>query len=437
MNKNIKKVIKVENEFLIPNSLIENAKNNNLVFFIGAGFSRDFGFPDWNGLVKLMLEKIIEENSEYKPFIELLENKTMGVLDILEYIKSEKRIIRDTIYKRFKYDSRKEKLLEKHRKLFRISKKIITTNYDQLLEKAAKEQIEKIIYTNEHLMGQIHNLNEFILKIHGDHESAGDCVLLREDYEKLYDQDNATLAQMKNMIASKTILFIGFSLSDPYVSNVFEYINKLYSGYHERSFILSVNNEDFTKYNVKNIQLKDHDQIVPFLEQLSDMLERENTVVTKKEKGLDEDIDEDEFKSFLLEFNKSKKKAMEILDLNEEEIENKYEKMVCSESFRKEIETYSAYFPSIDEIMMTPSYIDFDKKTIITSTVRSSYNRVHNCFNTGESIFEATVDEIYKEYSSELSYNKSKLRFYIKILVSWAIIGCDIFNEDKRKKVSL
>ncbi|MGQ9335727.1 SIR2 family protein [Bacillus paralicheniformis] len=420
-------------ELFIPKSLIENAKNNNLVFFIGAGFSRDFGFPDWKGLVKLMLEKIIDENPKYKPFLDLLESGTMGVLDILEYIKSEKRIIRDTIYKEFKYDMSKEHLLEKHRKLFSISKKIITTNYDQLLEKAAKEQLDKVVYTNTHLIGQIHNLDEFILKIHGDHELANDCILLREDYEKLYDQDNAALTKMKSIIASKSILFIGFSLSDPYVSHVFEYVNNLYGGYHEKSFILSVNNDDFTKYNVTNIQLENHDQIVTFLEQLSERLEEEKPVI----KNEDEDLDEDEFKNFLLDFNKNKKKAPDVLDLNEGEIENKYEKMVCSESFRKEIEAYSSYFPSIDEIMMSPSYIDFDKKTIITSTVRSSYNKVHNSFGNGESIFEATVDEIYKEYSSELSYQKTKLRFYIKILVSWTIIGCDIFNEDKRKKVSL
>lgn len=111
--------------------------------------------------------------------------------------------------------------------------------------------------------------------------------------------------------------------------------------------------------------------------------------------------------------------------------------MVCSDSFRKEIEDYSAYFPSIDEIMMSPSYIDFDKKTIITSTIKSAYNKIHSNYDTGESIFEMTVDEIYKEYSNEIKYSKSKLKFYIKILVAWTIIGCDIFNEDKRKLVSL
>ncbi|MCS0791559.1 SIR2 family protein [Cytobacillus firmus] len=422
------------NDIFIPKSLIENAKKGNLVFFIGAGFSRDFGFPDWEGLVKIMLEKLIEENQKYKPFLDLLESKTMGILDVLEQIKNEKRIVRDTIYNEFKYDSSKSSFLEKHKKLFGISTKLITTNYDQLLEKAADGKIERVVYTNAHLMGQIHNLDSFILKIHGDHEEAGKCVLLKEDYEKLYNYDNPALAQFKSIIASKTVLFIGFSLADPYVRNLFEYMNDLYGGYHEKSFILTVNNDDFSKYNVTNINLNTHDEIVSFLDQLSERVNGgKHSVIVKGEM----DIDEDEFKSFLLDFNKNKKKAPDVLDLNEEEIDTKYENMVCSESFRKEIEGYSSYFPSIDEIMMSPSYIDFDKKTIITSIVMSSYNKVHNNFNNGESIFEATVDDIYKEYSNELSYGKAKLKFYLKILVSWTIIGCDIFNEDKRKKVSV
>lgn len=431
----VKKGDEMIKNIFIPKSVVENAKENRLVFFIGAGFSRDFGFPDWEGLVRLMLNKIIEDSPEYKPFLELLENGRMGVLDILEHIKSEKKIIRDTIYKEFKYDSSKSKLLDKHKKIFNISKKIITTNYDQLLEKAAEGSIEKVVYTNSHLMGQIYNLDSFIFKIHGDHEDAANCILLKEDYEKLYNHDNSALSQFKHIITNNTVLFIGFSLADPYVRNLFEYINELYKGYQERSYIITVNNEDFSKYNVTNINLGTHDDIVPFLDQLCEEAVKKKQPLNKIEEELD--IDEDEFKSFILDFNNNKRKKSVSLDLNEEEIEEKHEKMVCSESFRKEIEDYSAYFPSIDEIMMSPSYIDFDKKTIITSTVKSSYNKVHYSYDNGESIFEATVDDIYNEYSSELNYSKTRLKFYIKILVAWTIIGCDIFNEDKRKKVSV
>ncbi|HDR8389979.1 TPA: SIR2 family protein, partial [Bacillus cereus] len=260
------------NEIFIPKSVIENAKKNKLVFFIGAGFSRDFGFPDWEGLVSLILKKIIEDNQKYKPFLELLESKTLGILEVLEHIKGEKRIIRDTIYKEFKYDSSKSNLLKKHKQLLSISSKLITTNYDQLLEKATDGTIEKVVYTNTHLMGQISNLDSFIFKIHGDHEEADKCVLLKEDYNKLYDYDNAALAQFKNIITNNTVLFIGFSLADPYISNLFQYINTLYKGYHEKSYILTVNNEDFSKYNITNIELDSYEDIVPFLNQLSEKI---------------------------------------------------------------------------------------------------------------------------------------------------------------------
>jgi len=418
----------MKKELFIPNTLIESARNGRLVFFVGAGFSKDFGYPDWKGLVEIMLNKIIKDDPNYKPFLDLLNNGKMEVLDILEHIKKEKRIIRDTIYEEFKFDTSKKALLDKHKKLISISRKIITTNYDQLLENAADGTIQKVVYTNSHLIAQISNLDSFILKIHGDHEEADKCILLKEDYEKLYNSDNSALEQFKNIITNNTVLFIGFSLSDPYISHLFGYINKLYEGYQEKNYILTINNEDFSEYNVTNIKLETYDDIVPFLEALSEEVKKKD-----EESNFDNlEIDEDEFKSFIIEFNKKKRKTNDV-GLNQEDIEEKYKKMVCSDTFKKEIEEYSAYFPSIDEIMMSPSYIDFDKNTIITSIIISAYNKVHNKYDNGELIFEATVDEIYKEYHSEFSYSKSKLKLYIKILVAWTIIGCDIFNEDKRK----
>ncbi|UYP07269.1 SIR2 family protein [Priestia megaterium] len=417
----------------IPKTIIDKAQENKLIFFVGAGFSKDFGFPDWNGLVRIMLNKIIEDNPKYRPFLDLLDSQTMSVLEVLEKIKNETRIIRDTIYKEFRYEKNKSTLLEKHKKLLNISSKVITTNYDQLLEKASDGAIQRVVYTNSHLIGQIYNLESFIFKIHGDHEEADNCILLEEDYEKLYKNDNAALSQFESIITNNIIVFIGFSLSDPYVKDLFEYINKLYKGYQEKSYILTVHNEDFSQYNITSLPLETHDDIILFLDQLDGEIEKKK-IINKYDEF---EIDEDEFKSFILDFNENKRKEAVPLDLNEEEIENKYEKMVCSESFKKEIEVYSSYFPSIDEIMMSPSYMDFDKKIIITSRVRSAYNKVHNQYDNGESIFEATVDKIFKEYSNELAYSKTKLMFYIKILVAWTIIGCDIFNEDKRNLVSV
>lgn len=262
-------------KIFIPSSLIDKCIDNKIVFFVGAGFSKDFNYPDWKQLVNIMLRKIIKDKPKFSPFLEILENGSMGVLEILEVIKDEKQIIRDTIHDEFIYDNQKEYLLKKHRKLLDISSKIITTNYDKLLENASNHKIEPVLHTNNHMIGKLLNLNSYIYKLHGDHKEAGKCILLKEDYEKLYNNDNSALEQFKNIITNNTIIFIGFSLTDPYVSNMFQYINRIYEAFQPKNYIVSVNNEDFSNYNVENIKLETHEEVFPFLELLNQKIEEQ------------------------------------------------------------------------------------------------------------------------------------------------------------------
>ncbi|MGS2751315.1 SIR2 family protein [Bacillus zanthoxyli] len=421
----------------IPNSITEAALENRLIFFIGAGFSKDFGYPDWEGLVKKFLQQIILDDPAVEPFLTLLEAKKMELLDVLDYIKEEKNIIRDIIKDEFKYDDTKASLLSKHKKLFEISQKVITTNYDKLLENAGGNSVELIVHTNSHMVAKLSTLDSYIYKIHGDHLDAGNCILLKEQYESLYKIDNAALEQLKAIISNNVVLFIGFSMNDPYITNLLTYINKIYDGYNEKGFILTTNNDNFSKYNIKNINLEDYSKISLFLDQLIETIKKKRPPLPfNKPISLNTDtsidVDEDELKLFILDFHKGKK-ASNSLDFNEHDIEEKFEKMVCSNSFRKELEEYSTFFPSIDEIMMTPDYLDFDNKSVIKSIVRTFYNKVHTKFDNGETIFEETVESIFQEYSTEFRLSKPKLHLYLKILVSWVIFGCDIFNEDKRK----
>ncbi|UPJ18595.1 SIR2 family protein [Bacillus cereus] len=424
-------------EIHIPNSITDAALNNRLVFFIGAGFSKDFDYPDWEGLVIKFLQKIILDDPSVEPFLNLLKSKKMEILDVLNYIKEEKVIISDIIKDEFKYDDTKASLLSKHKKLFEISQKVITTNYDKLLENAGGNSIELVVHTNTHMVAKLSTLDSFVYKIHGDHLDAGNCILLKEQYDSLYKIDNAALEQLKAIISNNVVLFIGFSMNDPYIANLCTYINKIYDGYNEKGFILTTNNEDFSEYNIKNINLKEHTNIPLFLDKLiAEIKKKKLPIPINKTPSLDTDtnvdVDEDELKLFILDFHKGKK-ASNSLDFNEHDIEEKFEKMVCSNSFRKELEEYSAFFPSIDEIMMTPDYLDFDNKSVIKSIVRTCYNKVHTRFDNGETIFEETVEKIFQEYRTEFELSKPKLQLYLKILVSWVIFGCDIFNEDKRK----
>ncbi|MEX3746522.1 SIR2 family protein [Lysinibacillus xylanilyticus] len=421
----------MSNTIFIPKNLIDKVSENKVVIFVGSGFSKVCGYPDWHGLVSIFLEKMIEDDPKYKPFLELHKTSTMDILDILNQIKEEKKIIRDTIYNQFKFIGDNEDL-ENHRLLLKISKKIITTNYDPLLERAAGPTLQKVVYTNKHLVAKLSNSDSFIFKLHGDYEEADSCVLLREDYEKLYSIENSALEQFKNIITNNVVVFIGFSMSDPYVKFVFDYINKIYEGYEEKNYLITASNDAISHSNIQKVVLNSYDEIPQFLNELYDLALKKKTIP-----NIDVEMDEDEFKDFILDFHRKKNKINESLMINEVEIEEKYLKMKCSPTLIKEIDNYTSYFPCIDEIMMSPTYIDFDKKFIITSVVSSKYNYIHHLFGTGEMIFEETVNQIYSEYKGHLKINEIKLKYYIRILVAWTIFNCDIFNEDKREKAVL
>ena len=72
-----------------------------------------------------------------------------------------------------------------HRKLGEVCNKIITTNYDELFEKALPD-FEKIVYTNDYKVAKLSEFEKYVFKIHGDINEPDKCILFPEQYESLY-----------------------------------------------------------------------------------------------------------------------------------------------------------------------------------------------------------------------------------------------------------
>lgn len=151
----------------------------------------------------------------------------------------------------------------------------------------------------------------------------------------------------------------------------------------------------------------------------------------KKIKEIEIDLEEDNFKDFIIEFhtNIAQNKKRKKIDLNDKDLIEKFENMKCSITFTKEFEELSKYFPLIDEIMDSGSYVDFDKKIVIPELIYSEYHKVYNNYNTGAEIVEAMKTSIFNQYKNKEGYPISRLKVYIKILIYWSIYGCNIFNE--------
>ena len=109
--------------------------------------------------------------------------------------------------------------------------------------------------------------------------------------------------------------------------------------------------------------------------------------------------------------------------------------MVCSETFQINFDTYSRYFDIIEKIMSSTSYVSSDKKELITEEISDKYLLIHHQCKTGDEIFIKLVEQLTEEYASYFSYSKLRVKRHIKILTSWVIYKCLIFNDDKREIV--
>ncbi|TKJ86073.1 hypothetical protein PaeCFBP13512_19765 [Paenibacillus sp. CFBP13512] len=146
-------------------------------------------------------------------------------------------------------------------------------------------------------------------------------------------------------------------------------------------------------------------------------------------------IDVDDFKEFLIDFHTTLSSA-DLPDdaLVSKDITEKFVNMSCSPTFKLQFDKWSIYFPIINKILSTTSFVGIDKKFIIPNVIITEYQNVLYSYENGDLILVHMIDNLFDKYAGKVSYSKDRLKSYLRILIFWSIYECDIFNEDKRQK---
>jgi NAD-dependent SIR2 family protein deacetylase len=208
--------------------LVRMVDKGTVVPFIGAGVSKNAGYPTWKehladqgktaGISKAVIENFITKG-DYEEFIEQIELKRNKDTFTQE--------IKDTFSK-----YRSHPVILDH--LFRLfDDTYITTNYDKLIESACEGNLVKNVQVlNRDNYGEIVDPNKItVVKLHGDVYNQRGCILSKEQYDNAYGKEDVNLSLpipslLKYYFLNSNLLFIGCSLNNDRTIDVFKTIKK-------------------------------------------------------------------------------------------------------------------------------------------------------------------------------------------------------------------
>ncbi|GGG03785.1 hypothetical protein GCM10011344_00140 [Dokdonia pacifica] len=294
----------------IPVELRQAISENKLIIFVGAGLSYDLKnrkgqtIKGWGNLVKEIIIQLQAKGHNIDFLLPLLN--VYEPIEVLHLIEKHPDFSKETIYDIATEfleldDSQNDYSL--HQKLNTLSKKIITTNYDEAFERAVPS-LDK----NKAHNGRNHKLNKFtnpdlesLLKLHGCIEDQDNIVLFPSNYKKLYKPSKKSLNEkyileaLKRIINTNSILFIGAGMGDFQINNIFKKIKKIQQGYGKKHFIITNKPLD-SSLDFLTLIKKKHIEINDFIDELLEIKKQCKSPKSEKEKELEDQIREYEIR---------------------------------------------------------------------------------------------------------------------------------------------
>jgi SIR2-like domain len=221
----------------IPPELISDYLGGKCGFFVGAGLSRGSGLPDWKGLLvdfidrakkSLLLDadraadclKLADDPSKYLMLAEEMK-EVLGVdfKTVIEEVFTDPKVKPRTVH---------ELLVKLGHKMF-----ILTTNYDMLIETAfvnerTRPRVYKY-YEAHAIQRSLFKREFFVLKAHGDAETAAEKVILTErDYRNILYREPGYQSALQSIFTMYSVVFLGTSLDDPELKLLLNYVNSAF-----------------------------------------------------------------------------------------------------------------------------------------------------------------------------------------------------------------
>ncbi len=227
--------------------VMEDIRKNidRVIPFVGSGISKSVGLPLWLELFKKARENLADKHKGYFD----LEYESKNVDRIIDVIKRahplinndkdlKKELIVPAVNKHIKNEVLLNSIITDILKL--DAEYIITTNYDDLLEKTSLLLCSGYEESRDISSFQgFESLDEtqYIFHIHGTIKNYDSIVVTNEDYNNLYDSEEKKRI-LSGLINKHSMLFLGFSMDDTYFSDEFGKICESNKGYCTNYYVM-------------------------------------------------------------------------------------------------------------------------------------------------------------------------------------------------------
>ncbi len=217
-----------------PETLVEELAARRGIVFLGAGASASstrLGAPDqhpptWGGLLELLYQHINRgEEPDREAVRELLDSdKYLEAAEILRkvciYKPDYERLVGMT-FERFRPT-------EVHKAIERLDQKVvITTNFDTLYEDHCRQGdaahgYAVLNYYDHGLINRLRSPKRVIVKVHGCVTAPELTVLTKSDFFEARSEYSNFFRTLESLFLTQTLLFIGYSISDPDIQLLLE-----------------------------------------------------------------------------------------------------------------------------------------------------------------------------------------------------------------------
>ncbi|WP_329326589.1 SUMF1/EgtB/PvdO family nonheme iron enzyme [Streptomyces sp. NBC_01689] len=194
----------------IPRFITEALDRDELLLFVGSGISLSYagkkGMLGGLEVTELIADRLLERKLSKDESLMQVAQETVwqdaGSRQRLEAILTEA------------FADPNIQPLPAHQALAAIGATIITTNYDTLIERSFQTFGKRlsVAWKDEHLSSVSGSL---LIKVHGTVDAPSSCVITEDDYYHWMDREPELRELVRALLLTKTLCFIGYSLSDP------------------------------------------------------------------------------------------------------------------------------------------------------------------------------------------------------------------------------